>query len=64
MDGIYLLQDISGPGYVPYTLEDFKKINHEVKLSALGYVETEDKIRGVCMLQSQPFSLNPFFAKR
>eukprot|EP00668_Euglena_longa_P003642 GGOE01004262.1.p1 GENE.GGOE01004262.1~~GGOE01004262.1.p1 ORF type:complete len:443 (-),score=24.92 GGOE01004262.1:406-1551(-) len=33
-------------GYTPYTLEDYKKINQPVKLTALGYVETEDKIRG------------------
>lgn len=36
----------SAYNYTPYTIEDFKKINQVVKMSALGYVETEEKIKG------------------
>ena len=41
-----LLEDDQGPGYTPYTLQDFKKINHSVKMGALGYADTEEKRQG------------------
>jgi hypothetical protein len=32
--------------YQPYTVEDFRKINHPVKVGSLGYADTDDKKQG------------------
>ena len=41
-------QDAGSPGYVPYTLEDYRKIKEKKKdTGKLGYVETEEKRKEV-----------------